>query len=101
MTAPEPRPQPRIAILVPCLDEAATIAKVVDDFRRELPDAVVYVYDNVSTDVTLFNHVPGGANVLYLDGHVKFLRYPGAPPVNAALAGIMNLFDSLPGPPVR
>lgn len=42
----------RIAVLVPCYNEAGTIAKVVDDFRRELPGATVYVYDNNSSDGT-------------------------------------------------
>ena len=41
-----------VAVLVPCYNEAVTIAKVVDDFRRCLPDATVYVYDNNSTDNT-------------------------------------------------
>ena len=41
-----------VAVLVPCYNEAVTIAKVVDDFRRCLPDATVYVYDNNSTDGT-------------------------------------------------
>lgn len=40
----------RIAVLLPCYNEALTIEKVVADFKRELPDAVVYVYDNNSTD---------------------------------------------------
>ncbi len=43
---------PEIAVLVPCYNEATTIAKVVDDFRRELPEATVYVYDNNSSDET-------------------------------------------------
>jgi prepilin-type N-terminal cleavage/methylation domain-containing protein/prepilin-type processing-associated H-X9-DG protein len=34
-------------------------------------------YDIFSSDVSNFNHVPGGGNVLYMDGHVEFLRYPG------------------------
>ncbi|QOJ02356.1 MAG: glycosyltransferase [Planctomycetia bacterium] len=42
----------RIAVLVPCYNEAATIGKVVSDFRRELPEATVYVFDNNSTDGT-------------------------------------------------
>ena len=42
----------RIAVLIPCYNESATIAKVVGDYRRELPEAVVYVYDNNSTDCT-------------------------------------------------
>lgn len=41
-----------VAVLVPCYNEAVTIAKVVDDFRRVLPLATVYVYDNNSTDGT-------------------------------------------------
>jgi len=41
---------PAVAILVPCFNEAATIGKVVRDFRQLLPDARVYVYDNNSTD---------------------------------------------------
>lgn len=42
----------RVAVLVPCYNEAVTIGKVVDDFRRVLPDATVYVYDNNSSDGT-------------------------------------------------
>jgi glycosyltransferase involved in cell wall biosynthesis len=41
-----------VAVLVPCYNESITIAKVVDDFRRCLPDADVYVYDNNSSDGT-------------------------------------------------
>ena len=41
-----------VAVLVPCYNEAITIAKVVDDFHRVLPDADVYVYDNNSSDDT-------------------------------------------------
>jgi len=42
----------RVAVLVPCYNEEAAIADVVRAFRSELPDAVVYVYDNNSTDRT-------------------------------------------------
>ncbi len=44
--------------------------------------------DIVSTEVQLFNHVPGGCNVLYMDGHVSFLRYTenGEGPVNGPIA---------------
>lgn len=41
-----------IAVIIPCYNEAITIAKVVDDFKRELPEADIYVYDNNSTDDT-------------------------------------------------
>ena len=42
----------RIAVLIPCYNEAATIASVVADFRRALPTAIIYVYDNNSSDDT-------------------------------------------------
>ena len=44
---------PRIAVLVPCYNEEAAIAKVVADFRQALPDAAIYVYDNNSRDRTV------------------------------------------------
>ena len=39
-----------IAVLIPCYNESKTIGKVVEDFRRVLPEAAIYVYDNNSTD---------------------------------------------------
>ncbi|BBB47895.1 glycosyltransferase [Pelolinea submarina] len=39
-----------IAVLIPCYNEQATIQKVIDDFRSQLPQAVIYVFDNNSTD---------------------------------------------------
>lgn len=42
----------KIAVLLPCYNESKTIAKVVGDFRRVLPEATIYVYDNNSTDGT-------------------------------------------------
>ena len=39
-----------------------------------------------------FNHIPGGCNVLYLDGHVEFIRYPTQEPVNEYIANIMAVF---------
>jgi glycosyltransferase involved in cell wall biosynthesis len=43
---------PTIAVVIPCLNEAVTIGKVIDDFRRELPHAAIYVFDNCCTDAT-------------------------------------------------
>ena len=43
---------PEIAVLLPCYNEAVTIGKVVGDFRKALPRATIYVYDNNSTDDT-------------------------------------------------
>lgn len=42
----------KIAVLIPCYNESQTIEKVVLDFKRVLPEAVIYVYDNNSTDGT-------------------------------------------------
>ncbi len=42
----------KIAVLIPCYNESKTIEKVVTDFKRELPEATIYVYDNNSTDGT-------------------------------------------------
>ena len=44
---------PRIAVLLPCYNEAAAIAQTVAGFRRALPDATIYVYDNNSRDDTV------------------------------------------------
>src|SRR5262245_8595547 len=43
---------PQVAVLVPCLNEEAAIAQVVADFRATLPDSLIFVYDNGSTDRT-------------------------------------------------
>ena len=42
----------RIAVLIPCYNESKTIEKVVRDWKMELPEATIYVYDNNSTDNT-------------------------------------------------
>ncbi|MEO7478276.1 MAG: glycosyltransferase family 2 protein [Lysobacteraceae bacterium] len=44
--------QPRIAVLIPCHNEALTVGKVVRDFRVALPEATIHVFDNASTDDT-------------------------------------------------
>ena len=41
-----------IAVIIPCFNEALSIKKVIEDWRRELPEAKIYVYDNNSTDNT-------------------------------------------------
>lgn len=43
----------KIAVMIPCYNEAKTVKKVVEDFRRVLPEATIYVYDNNSTDDTV------------------------------------------------
>lgn len=55
----------RIAVLIPCYNEGENIEKVVSDWRRELPEATVYVYDNNSTDGTAEIARQAGAVVRY------------------------------------
>lgn len=47
---------------------------------------IFVMYDYASTDVAYFNHVPGGSNVLYMDGHVEFVKYPGKGPISKVAA---------------
>jgi prepilin-type N-terminal cleavage/methylation domain-containing protein/prepilin-type processing-associated H-X9-DG protein len=54
---------------------------------------IFVMWDNIAADVAFFNHAPGGANVLYMDGHVSFLTYPGEPPVNRTAAVFLSVFD--------
>jgi len=42
-----------------------------------------------------FNHVPGGSNVLYMDGHVEFVKYPGKTPISKMFAALMDQIFSL------
>ncbi len=56
-------PLPSIAVVIPCYQEEQTIAKVVEDFRRELPSAQLIVYDNNSTDHTAERAREAGAEV--------------------------------------
>ena len=66
--------QPRVAVLIPCYNEEASIGKVVSDFQYALPDATIYVYDNNSTDHSMLEARAAGAVVrrerLQGKGHV-------------------------------
>lgn len=53
----------KIAVLIPCFNEELTIEKVVTDFRKALPEAVIYVYDNNSTDGSAEKAAKAGAVV--------------------------------------
>jgi len=65
----------KIAVLIPCRNEESTVGQVVEDFRRALPEADIYVFDNASTDATAeaareagamvrYEHRPGKGNVV-------------------------------------
>ena len=66
----------KIAVLIPCFNEEITIEKVVSDFRRCLPEAAIYVYDNNSTDRTAELAEKAGAIVRheYMQGKGNVIR---------------------------
>jgi len=58
----------------------------------EAQSSIPYIFDIVSTNVADFNHIPGGSNVLYLDGHVEFHRYATEFPATRCFAAVVSLF---------
>ena len=66
----------KIAVLIPCYNEEKTVEKVVSDFKRVLPEAVVYVYNNNSTDRTAELAQKAGAVVRneYMQGKGNVIR---------------------------
>ncbi len=60
-----PQNQKTIAVLIPCYNESKTIQKVVTDYKKALPEATIYVYDNNSTDHTDAIAKEAGAVVRY------------------------------------
>lgn len=64
MAPSNPTPLPRIAITIPCYQEEKTIGQVVSDFKAQLPDAAIYVFDNNCTDRTAEFARAAGATVI-------------------------------------
>jgi len=56
--------EPKIAVLIPCHNEQLTVAKVIEDFRAQLPQATMYVFDNRCTDDTARIAREHGATVI-------------------------------------
>ncbi len=63
---------PQVAVLIPCYNESTTLTRVINDFKQQLPQAIIYVYDNASTD----NSVEVAKNAGAVVKHV-FLRGKG------------------------
>ncbi|MCK5861872.1 MAG: DUF1559 domain-containing protein [Candidatus Hydrogenedentes bacterium] len=56
------------------------------------------MFDRISTLPSSFNHVPGGANVLFMDGHVSFMKYGNGEnkqPVNQYIAGLLGAYENV------
>jgi len=77
LVSPRPAVQPGICVVIPCLNEAATIGTVVADFRRALPQATVMVFDNSSADGSASKAEAAGAVVVRVPRRGKgyVLRY--------------------------
>ena len=94
---------------VPPMGEAAAVA-LASEADQALTDAVAAripvmhdVFMNL-TAVSMFNHIPGASNVLYFDGHVEFVRFPGRFPMAAEWGELLGRIrnETWPGvPPVR
>ncbi len=54
---------------------------------------IFMMWDLVSEDVLSFNHVPAGSNVLFMDGHVQFIKYRNRGPVTEPMAVVTPIFD--------
>ncbi len=78
--------------------ERFLITNINDPASSAVAQSEVFImWDQVATDPSSFNHIPGGSNVLFLDGHVEFVRYEeqGEAPVNAPIALVTGLLSGL------
>ena len=78
----------RVAVLIPCYNEEKTIKKVVNDWKKALPKAKIYVYDNNSTDSSAEIALKAGADVrsCFLQGKGKKM------PLGLAVCTIIRIF---------
>ena len=60
--------------------------------QSEIPVQWDTIWTPADGSFSYFSHIPGGGNVLYMDGHVNFLRYPSEWPVCRAMPQLMDLF---------
>ncbi|CAD5723114.1 protein rfbJ [Escherichia coli] len=67
-----------IAVIIPCYNEQKAIAKVINDFKTNIPTASIYVFDNNSTDSTAQVAEDAGATVhsVPLKGTVSYTQIP-------------------------
>ncbi len=74
--------------------ERFTIKDINNPSASSTSQSVIPImFDRIDIDVMRFNHVPGGANVLYMDGHVEWQRYPSLFPVSRSWAQFVDDYD--------
>jgi len=67
------------------------ITDINNPAASSLAQSELWIYfDGATTNVAQYNHIPGGGNVLYMDGHVEFLKYPSDTPMTAGLATLTS-----------
>ncbi len=100
---PEYQHETRGAVVIPRLKEGVErffVADINNPGAGALAQSdIVVSYDQIGPPTsklgyTTYNHVPGGCNVLYMDGHVTFLRYPDKYPVSRTWASVTLIIDS-------
>ena len=77
--------------------ERFTIQSIADPAVTAQSQSEIFIMlDTIGSGaiIDLFNHAPGGCNVLYLDGHVEFIKYPTKAPVNQAVGNLMSLIGT-------
>ncbi|HEO70871.1 MAG TPA: DUF1559 domain-containing protein [Candidatus Hydrogenedentes bacterium] len=71
--------------------ERFIIDNVADPSETSKAQSEIFImFDTLATKAEMFNHVPGGCNVLFMDGHVQFLKYPSDPPVTEGTAAVLG-----------
>ncbi|HRK32965.1 MAG TPA: DUF1559 domain-containing protein [Candidatus Hydrogenedentes bacterium] len=71
--------------------ERFLITDINDPTRSSVAQSSVWInFDAASRNIERYNHVPGGGNVLYMDGHVSFLRYPSDSPMTRGLIEVLS-----------
>jgi len=71
--------------------ERFAITDINNPAASSLAQSSIYImFDTFSSDVKYFNHVPGGSNVLCMDGHVEFMKYPAEQIVNRGVATLIG-----------
>ncbi|MDQ1256740.1 MAG: hypothetical protein QG656_1340 [Candidatus Hydrogenedentes bacterium] len=78
--------------------ERALVGDVTNAGATAMSQSEIFImWDNLSTDAFTFNHVPGGSNVLFMDGHVEFIKFPSNPPVTKNIACLLGIFFGAEG----
>ncbi|HEO71339.1 MAG TPA: hypothetical protein ENN80_08750, partial [Candidatus Hydrogenedentes bacterium] len=73
--------------------ERFAVENVADPGASSLAQSDIWIMlDCLDAYGEIFNHLPGGCNVLYLDGHVEFVKYKAKPPVTDQVALIVGAF---------